>query len=83
MATGIEDYRGFSILWDITESDAEKDTWHAQAAMVPSADKSGIAELISDIKGDRFHSELEARDYVVQAARQRVDEILRESKKSL
>jgi hypothetical protein len=78
MATGLEEYRGFSILWDITESDAEKDTWHAQAAMVPSTDKSDNAETISDIKGDCFRSELEARDYVVQAARQRVDELLRD-----
>lgn len=78
MPFGIEEYCGYTIHWD-TSSSPNANLWKARAALVSPADNSGFP--IHGITGDRFKSAAEARDYVLSAAKQWVDDRLGGSSK--
>jgi hypothetical protein len=73
MPSGIEQYRGYTIHWN-TMSPADANLWRAKAGIITPPDTFGIPSAIFGITGDRFKSEAEAREYVLRAARERVDE---------
>jgi hypothetical protein len=78
MPSGAEVYRGYAIHWDtISRSDGP---WNAKAGVLCPADSSGFCNRITAIIGCRFKYEAEARDYVLRAARSRIEQRLRAQK---
>jgi hypothetical protein len=75
MPSGTQEYREYTIYWD-TMSPPDANLWKAKAGIVCPPDTFGIATTILGITGDRFKSEAEAREYVLRAAKERVDERL-------
>jgi hypothetical protein len=75
MPSGRQEYREYTIYWD-TMSPPDANLWKAKAGIVCPPDTFGIATTILGITGDRFKSEAEAREYVLRAAKERVDERL-------
>ena len=77
MRSGAEVYCGYTIHWELISSG--DGPWNAKAGIVSAPDRSGFCKIIS-ITAPRFESEAEARDYVVQAARTQIDEMVRLTK---
>jgi hypothetical protein len=75
MPSGTEEYRCYTIYWD-TIPPTDPHAWRVKAGIIPPRDSTGVPDPILGITGDRFQSESEARDYVLRAARKRVDEII-------
>ena len=75
MPSGAEEYRGYTIYWDAIPVPGIN-PWKAKAGVMSPPDSSGVPSTIVGITGDRFKSESEARDYVLQVAKKRVDEIV-------
>ena len=79
MLFGAEEYGGYTIHWD-TSASPDATLWRARAGVV-SPDRSGLPTIHS-ITADRFKSEAEARDYVLRAAQEWVDNRLRGAAKA-
>ena len=73
MPSGAEKYRGYTVYWDTASA---ADGWIAKAGALCPPDSFGFCNRIVGITGCQFTSEAEARDYVVRAARRRIDETL-------
>jgi hypothetical protein len=74
MGSGTEEYRGYTIHWDTLYSRSRE--WKARAGIISPLDNSKVGADIQTITGDRFKSEAEAADYILQMAAQWVDQRL-------
>jgi hypothetical protein len=72
MATGTEEYFGYSIAWD-THYDVEKRYWLGTGSIVPPAGDNGRAAMIHAIREREFELESEARGYVLRVAKEWAD----------
>jgi hypothetical protein len=75
MPSGTEEYRCYTIHWD-TIGPTDQNAWRAKAGIIAPPHNIGAVDPIVGITGDRFDTESEARDYVLRAAKKRVDEII-------
>jgi hypothetical protein len=76
MSSSEEEYRGYSIKWDVIYK-AATSLFAAQAAIVSHPDSSGIPSIHPVAGRDDFTAEDEARDYVIGAAKQWIDDAQR------
>ena len=76
MSSSEEEYRGYSIKWDVIYK-ADKNMFAAQAAIVCHPDSSGIPGVHPVPGGDDFTTEDEAREYIIGAARKWIDDAQR------
>jgi hypothetical protein len=74
MPSGAEEYRDYTIHWE-TSSSRVRTLWRVRAGILSPADRSDLLTIHS-ITGDQFKSEAEAREYVLSAGRQWIDERL-------
>jgi hypothetical protein len=81
MPSGTEEYRGYTISWDVSSSRGSS-IWTIQAGIVGPPDASGVPSTIHRITADRASSEAEARDYLLRAAKEWVDSRLHGSEQS-
>jgi hypothetical protein len=68
MSSSEEEYRGYSIKWDVIYK-ADTNLFAAQAAIVSDPDSSGIPSIHPVLGRDDFTTEDEARDYIIGAAK--------------
>ena len=74
MSSSEEQYRGYSIKWDVIYK-VDKNLFAAQAAVVSPPDGSGIPS-IHPVRGrDDFTFEDEALDYIIGAAKKWIDDL--------
>ena len=76
MSSSEEQYRGYSIKWDVIYK-AHKNLFATQAAIVSDPDSSGIPSIHPVAGRDDFSTEDEARDYIIGAARKWIDDAQR------
>jgi hypothetical protein len=81
MPSDKEEYMGYSIACDTKPMNADggEQLWSAQAAIVATPGMLTIPNRIHPITGDRFKTEAEAREFVLRAAKQWIDTIVRRS----
>jgi hypothetical protein len=71
-----DEYRGYSIKWDVIYK-ADKKLFAAQAAIVLHPDNSGTPSIHPVPGRDDFTTEDEARDYIIGAAKNSIDDAQR------
>jgi hypothetical protein len=76
MSSSEEQYRGYSIKWDVI-CKADKNLFAAQAAIVSDPDSSGIPSIHPVPGAADFSTEDEAREYIIGAARKWIDDAQR------
>ena len=68
------DYRGYRIVWEAWRT-PEKLFWTGKAEVVPSADASGANHIHRIAGSDYFLNEDDARDHLVSAAKEWIENI--------
>jgi hypothetical protein len=74
MSSSEEEYRGYSIKWDVIYK-ADTNLFAAQAAIVSHPDSSGIPSIHPVPRRDDFATEDEALDYIMRAAKKWIDDV--------
>ena len=70
---GKEEYRGYTIVWDVTLVAGEK-VWKAQSSVVLPSDRSGIPSVHPAMgPEDRFATEEEERNHAIGTAKRWID----------
>lgn len=67
-------YRGCRIVWDARQTPGTL-FWTGKAAVVPPEDASGVKHIHKIIASDYFLSEDDARDHLVSAAKEWIEDI--------
>ena len=67
-------YRGCRIVWDTRQTPGTL-LWTGKAAVVPPEDASGVKHIHKIIGSDDFLSEDDARDHLVSAAKEWIEDI--------
>jgi hypothetical protein len=74
MSSSEDEYRGYSIKWDVVYK-SDTNLFAAQAAIVSDPDSSGIPSIHPVPGRHDFTTEGEARDYIIGAAKKWIDDV--------